>query len=121
LDESEKARIRDVMVNARNEGIFTPPVVERTQIEVPGAHGTANWGAAAGDPATGMLYVRAWNGPDTRVMTERPRSVARDTLPTPPGGSSGLAFYPRICAECQGPDRANMPAPTNIKADFIKD
>src|SRR5216683_3611865 len=103
LDQSEKARIRDIMANARNEGIFTPPVVERTQIEVPGAHGSGNWGAAAGDPATGMLYVRAWNGPDTRVLTER--------RPTSQGGSPGLALYSRICGECHGPDRANLPAP----------
>ena len=114
LDGAEKARILDVMAKARNEGIFTPPVVERTQISVPGAHGSGNWGAAAGDPATGMVYVRAWNGPDTRVLTERqPGSQG--------GGPPGLALYSRICAECHGPDRANMPAPANVKADFIKD
>ena len=50
LDGAEKGRILDVMAKARNEGIFTPPVVERTQIEVPGAHGSGNWGGAAGDP-----------------------------------------------------------------------
>ena len=113
LDESEKARIRNIMVNARNEGVFTPPVVERTQIEVPGAHGSGNWGAAAGDPATGMLYVRAWNGPDTRVLTER--------RPASQGGPPGLALYSRICADCHGPDRTNLPAPANVKADLIKD
>jgi quinoprotein glucose dehydrogenase len=113
LVESEKARLRDIIINARNEAIFTPPVVERTQIEVPGAHGVANWGAAAGDPATGMLYVRAWDGADTRILTER--------RPTSQGGSPGLALYSRICADCHGPDRANLPAPANIKADFIKD
>ncbi len=120
LDESEKARIRDILLNARNEGMFTPPVVGRTQIEMPGGYGASNWGAAAGDPATGMLYVRAWSVPDTRVMTERPRSVAADPPPTSQG-SSGFALYSRICAECHGPDRANMPTPANIKADFIKD
>ena len=85
LDESERARIRDIMANARNEGVFTPPVVGRTQIEVPGAHGSGNWGAAAGDPATGMIYVRAWNGPDTRVLTEL-RAPAQ-------GGPPGLVLY----------------------------
>ena len=113
LDESDKDRILDVMAGARNEGIFTPPVVDRTQISVPGAHGSGNWGAAAGDPATGMLYVRAWNGPDTRVLTER--------QPTSQGGPSGFALYSRMCAECHGPDRANLPAPANVKADLIKD
>ncbi len=113
LDEAEKAKIRDVVVNSRNEGIFTPPVVGKMQIEVPGAHGSGNWGAAAGDPATGMLYVRAWNGPDTRILTER--------QPESQGGSSGRALYFRICGDCHGPDRVNMPAPANIKADFVRD
>jgi quinoprotein glucose dehydrogenase len=112
LDESEKARIRDILVNARNEGIFTPPVVGRTQIEVPGAHGSGNWGAAAGDPATGIMYVRAWDGADTRVLTER--------RPASQGGSSGLALYSRTCADCHGPDRANLPAPANVDSDAIK-
>ena len=113
LDEAEKARIRDILVNARNEGIFTPPVVGRTQISIPGAFGSGNWGAAAGDPATGMVYVRAWNTPDTRVLTER--------QPESQGGTSGAALYSRICGECHGPDRANLPAPANIKADFIRE
>ncbi len=113
LDEAEKARIRDIMATARNEGIFTPPVVDRTQIEVPGAHGSGNWGAAAGDAATGMIYVRAWNGPDTRALTER--------RPASLGGPTGLVLYSQVCADCHGPDRANMPTPENVKADLIKD
>ena len=112
LDESEKARIRNILVNARNEGIFTPPVVGRTQIEVPGAHGSANWGATAGDPATGMIYVRAWDGADTRVLEER--------QPASQGGSSGLALYSRTCAVCHGPDRTNLPAPAQVDSDAVK-
>ncbi len=112
LDDADKARILDVMAKARNEGIFTPPVVERTQISVPGAHGSGNWGAAAGDPATGVVYVRAWNGPDTRVLTER--------QPANQGGPPGLQLYSRVCGECHGPDRANLPAAANVQADLIK-
>jgi len=113
LDEADKTRVLDVMAKARNEGIFTPPVVDRTQISIPGAHGSGNWGAAAGDPATGMVYVRAWNGPDTRVLTER--------QPVSQGGPPGFALYSRICGECHGPNRANLPAPANIKPDVIKE
>ncbi len=117
LSDSEKSRILDVMAKARNEGIFTPPTVGRTQIEIPGAHGSANWGSTAGDPATGMLYVRAWNGPDTRVLTEM-RAPSQD-------GPPGLVLYSRICALCHGPDATNMPALANmkaeLKADFIRD
>src|SRR5438045_1942443 len=114
LDECDKARILDVMAKARNEGVFTPPVVDRTQISIPGAHGSGNWGAAAGDPATGMVYVRAWNGPDTRVLTERGPASQQ-------AGAPGAALYSQTCYECHGPERANLPAPANVKADFIRE
>ncbi len=42
--------------------IFTPPSLEGTVI-MPGADGGANWGGAAFDPETGVLYVRANNLP----------------------------------------------------------
>ncbi len=113
LDDAEKARIRNIVVTARNEGIFTPPVVGRTQIEVPGAFGCANWGSTAGDPATGMIYVRAWDGVDTRVLEER--------QPASQGGSPGQALYSQTCAVCHGPDRTNhLPAPAQVDHDAIK-
>ncbi len=114
LSAADKAVVLDVMAKARNEGIFTPPVVDRTQISVPGAHGSGNWGAAAGDPATGMVYVRAWNGPDTRVLSERGPSMQQ-------GGSLGAVLYSRTCYECHGPDRANLPVPANVKADVVRE
>jgi quinoprotein glucose dehydrogenase len=114
LDEADKDRILEVMAKARNEGIFTPPVVERTQISVPGAHGSGNWGAAAGDPATGMMYVRAWNGPDTRVLTEKGSSSQQ-------AGAPGAALYSQMCYECHGPDRANLPPPADVKPEMIKE
>jgi quinoprotein glucose dehydrogenase len=114
LDESERSKVLDIMAKARNEGIFTPPTVGRTQIEMPSAGGSANWGSDAGDPATGMLYIRAHNGPDTRVLTE--------LKPTPPqGGPPGLALYWGTCYFCHGAGRTNMPAPADIKPDFIRE
>ena len=98
------------MAKARNEGIFTPPVVDRTQISVPGAHGSGNWGAAAGDPAAGMVYV-------TRVeRTRHPRVVRERGLPLgkpgPPGAallladvlrvSTGGSSQPPCARECSG-------------------
>ncbi len=55
-DAQERARFRDEMLSARNEGMFTPPGLRNT-IEMPGNNGGANWGGAAVDPLTGMLYV----------------------------------------------------------------
>ena len=56
----------------RNEGIFTPPSFQGS-IVVPGHHGGANIGAAAGHPRTGMLYVRNIDRPGiNRLSTTKP-------------------------------------------------
>ena len=52
----ERARFRDEILSARNEGLFTPPGLRNT-IEMPGNNGGANWGGTAVDPAKGLLYV----------------------------------------------------------------
>jgi quinoprotein glucose dehydrogenase len=52
----ERARYRDQILSARNEGLFTPPG-QRNTIEMPGNNGGANWGGAAVDPDHGRLYV----------------------------------------------------------------
>jgi quinoprotein glucose dehydrogenase len=56
LDAQDRARFRDEILSARNEGLFTPPGLRPT-IEMPGNNGGANWGGAAADSASGMLYV----------------------------------------------------------------
>ena len=56
LDPEERARFRDEILSARNEGLFTPPGLRPT-IQMPGNNGGANWGGAAVDPANGMLFV----------------------------------------------------------------
>jgi len=55
-DPAERARYRDAILSARNEGLFTPPSTRGT-IEMPGNNGGANWGGAAADPDHGFLYV----------------------------------------------------------------
>lgn len=81
LPESERTRLREVLRGLRNEGIFTPPSFQGS-IVVPGHHGGANIGAAAGDPRTGMLYVRSTDRPGTnRLSTTRPS----DFGPAPAG------------------------------------
>src|SRR5205807_2264673 len=56
VDDAERARLRELMLNARNEGIFTPQTLGRNQITIPGELGGSNWGGSAADPTTGMLY-----------------------------------------------------------------
>lgn len=56
LDPEEKARFRDKILSARNEGMFTPPG-KRGTIQMAGNNGGANWGGAAVDPTNGTLVV----------------------------------------------------------------
>jgi glucose dehydrogenase len=63
LDAEEREKIRGMMQKARNEGVFTPLSLTQDQISMPGELGGSNWGGAAGDPETGMLYVRSADQP----------------------------------------------------------
>jgi glucose dehydrogenase len=56
MTAEDRAKYRDMILSARNEGLFTPPGL-RTTIELPGNNGGANWGGAAVDPGKGKLYV----------------------------------------------------------------
>ena len=56
LDDQERARFREELLGARNEGLYTPPGLRNT-VQMPGNNGGANWGGAAVNPANGALYV----------------------------------------------------------------
>jgi quinoprotein glucose dehydrogenase len=56
LEPRDRARFRDEILSARNEGLFTPPGLRPT-IQMPGNNGGANWGGAAVDPGNGSLFV----------------------------------------------------------------
>ena len=56
LSAADRAKFRDQILSARNEGLFTPPA-KRGTIQMPGNNGGANWGGAAVDPGKGILAV----------------------------------------------------------------
>lgn len=56
LSPEDRAKFRDQMLSARNEGLFTPPG-KRDTVQMPGNNGGANWGGAAVDPTKGTLVV----------------------------------------------------------------
>jgi quinoprotein glucose dehydrogenase len=56
LSPADRAKFRDQILSARNEGLFTPPAA-RGAIQMPGNNGGANWGGAAVDPFQGTLVV----------------------------------------------------------------
>jgi len=71
LDPQERARYRDELLSARNEGLFTPPSTRNT-VQMPGNNGGANWGGAATDPAKGMLYVVSKDLPSMLKLVPEP-------------------------------------------------
>jgi quinoprotein glucose dehydrogenase len=81
----------------RSGQLFTPPDTIGT-IHFPSTHGGANWGGAAHDPNTGILYVNANEQPELITL-------ARIIEEPPPVGSLydiGSAFYRLNCAMCHG-------------------
>ena len=73
LTPEDRARFRDEMLSARNEGMFTPPGVRPT-VEMPGNNGGANWGGAAVDPLKGKLFVVSKDLP-AMLKLERDKSA----------------------------------------------
>ncbi len=79
-------------------GQFTPPSLEGTVI-FPGFDGGGEWGGAAFDPETGLLYVNANEMPWILRLVERPAAPAR----------SGRELYLRNCANCHRQDMRGTP------------
>ena len=117
LDQEEKERIREIIEKARNEGIFTPPAYNRDQIAVPGENGGANQGSVAGDPSTGMVYVKTYDAPTIHHMSESVPVYARYTKTGPPE-QRGFGVYSKNCIGCHGPNRERITFPGKI--DFQK-
>jgi quinoprotein glucose dehydrogenase len=56
LSAEDRAKFRDRILSARNEGLFTPPAKQGT-IQMPGNNGGGNWGGTAVDPDKGTLVI----------------------------------------------------------------
>jgi quinoprotein glucose dehydrogenase len=82
------AKFREVDSN----GMFTPPSVRGTML-FPGTDGGGEWGGAAFDPATGLLYVNSNEQPwIIRMVTHETKSL-----------------YKNNCGGCHGDDRKGAP------------
>ena len=96
LDASERARFRDYIQGARNEGLFTPPGRGDT-IQMPGNNGGANWGGAAVNPTAGMLYVVSKDHP--AILKLDPDGEQQAPPPDEPA-LRGRYFYDVHCHRC---------------------
>jgi quinoprotein glucose dehydrogenase len=93
----------------RSRGLFTPPSREGS-IVLPGFDGGGEWGGAAVDPETGVLFVNASDVPWIAAM--------RDAAKLPPAGNparTGSVVYAASCGSCHGTDRrGNDRAPSLV-------
>ena len=83
----------------RWRGLFTPPSREGS-IVLPGFDGGGEWGGAAVDPESGVLYVNASDVPWIAAMRESARLPAPGAPPR-----NGRAVYDAACASCHDIDR----------------
>jgi len=99
LDPAEAERVRNVIRASRYEGPYTPMSLNQDQISFPGEYGGTDWGANAGDPTTGMVYVRAENTPVMHRLVERaPQSGLSRGTPE----QRGRLLWTRFCESCHG-------------------
>ncbi len=89
--------------------LYEPPSLQQ-RILMPGYDGGAEWGGAAFDPQSGLLYVNSSDVPYTLQMLELDGNMS----------SAGRSAYLKNCAACHGADLAgdgkNIPELQNIAA-----
>ncbi|HEY2015704.1 MAG TPA: PQQ-binding-like beta-propeller repeat protein [Bryobacteraceae bacterium] len=117
LDEAEKTRIREILLNSDNHGIFTPAGLERDSIQIPGDDGGANWSNTAADPQAGMVYVRSGDGANLKRIRTQP---ARPNFVGGTPAQEGNVIYMQRCQVCHGPDRNGVADPKAVGADRFK-
>jgi len=92
--DSALARFRRL----RHDDLFTPPSREGTVV-LPGFDGGGEWGGAAFDRTSGVLYVNASDVPWIAAMRERTESTPT-SLP-----QTGEQLYVANCSSCHRADR----------------
>jgi quinoprotein glucose dehydrogenase len=106
----------------RYEGLFTPPSIKGT-LNLPGTIGGLEWGGAAYDPATGILYLKSNDSPEIDLLQKQ------DNSKTSNSGtdyySAGLALYKTYCISCHREDRNGdepfYPSLVNLDKRMSKD
>lgn len=81
-----------------SDGQFVPLTLDRQTVVFPGFDGGAEWGGAAVDPQSGVLYVNANDIAWTGGLVERTAS-----------GEPAAQLYEAQCAVCHGIDRQGSP------------
>jgi quinoprotein glucose dehydrogenase len=88
----------------RHKEPFTPPSKEGVWI-FPGFDGGGQWGGAAVDRQTGILYVNSSEMPWSLTMIDVPRTTSRHLSLQ----GIGQTVYNKHCLSCHGPERQGNP------------
>jgi quinoprotein glucose dehydrogenase len=94
------AAVLEHLRQLRSGGQFVPPSLQGTVI-LPGFDGGGEWGGAAFDPTSGLLYVNANEMAWIMKLVERQRKSGST--------SSAARLYAQKCAGCHGADRKGTP------------
>ncbi len=93
-----QARVRA----ARNDGLFTPPEIDRETVQMPGNHGGANWGMQGGEPNSSRYYVASFDQAallKLELTAGQPRTTGLSPI------AAGEALYKANCQVCHGANR----------------
>src|SRR3954452_8928128 len=71
LTPEDRAKWKDRVLTARNEGLYTPPGFKET-VQMPGNNGGANFWGTAADPTDGSVYVVTKNVPAFLKLVDDP-------------------------------------------------
>ena len=103
LSAEERSALKVKIANARNDGMFTPPSLNKDTIQMPGLRGGNNWGATAANPAAGMVYVLTQDWPTISNLTlEDPYGPRAASQRSRAAGQVGRAAYEESCQACHG-------------------
>jgi glucose dehydrogenase len=75
LPEADKEKVRQILRESRNEGLYTPPST-RGSVSMPGHNGGTNWGNTAADPIDQRFYVVSREIPVIIKLNELPNEEA---------------------------------------------
>lgn len=103
----------------RYEGLFTPPSI-RGSISFPATTGGAEWGGAAYDKQTGVLYVKSNESPEIALLQKIEPGNKSSNLTM-----KGSNLYSTYCASCHGKrlegKQSEYPSLIGIKSRLSKE
>jgi quinoprotein glucose dehydrogenase len=120
LDAATHSEMMKEYNKVKYRTMFMPPSKEGSWI-FPGFDGGGEWGGAAVDPESGILYVNSSELPWSLTMIDVPKSNTSDQSLK----GTGLAIYNKYCISCHGPELkgngTSYPALLNIDEKYNED